>query len=104
MYKSPIELVYGSCQTQLEGEVMRAIQNVGVNVDKEELLRALQYDRNQYDEGYQDAMDSIVRCGECALRRAAFVIADIPGLVCGLTGLPVSVADYCSMGERSEGE
>ena len=54
MYKSPINVIYGKLQTKIEGEIMKAVQNVEVDVDKEELLRALQYDRGQYDKGYRD--------------------------------------------------
>lgn len=58
MYKSPIEVIYGQLETQLEGEVMQAVQRLHVNVDKEELLRALKHDRGQYEKGYRDAMDN----------------------------------------------
>lgn len=54
MYKSPIDIIYGQMETQLEGTVLKAVQKVGVNVDKEELIRALQYDRDQYHKGYSD--------------------------------------------------
>lgn len=54
MYKSPIDIIYGQMETQLEGTIMRAVQNVHVNVDKGELLKALQYDRGQYEKGYAD--------------------------------------------------
>ena len=56
MYKSPIDIIYGQMEMQMEGTIMRAVQKVDVNVDKEELIRALQYDRGQYYKGYQDAM------------------------------------------------
>lgn len=58
MYKSPIDVIYGQLETQLEGEVMQAVQRLHVNVDKEELLRALKHDRGQYEKGYLDAMDN----------------------------------------------
>ena len=35
-------------------------QLVGVYVDKEELIKALQYYRNQYEKGYSDGRESIV--------------------------------------------
>jgi hypothetical protein len=54
MYKSPIDIIYGQMETQMEGAILKAIQKVDVNVDKDELLRALQYDRGQYDKGYAD--------------------------------------------------
>ena len=55
MYESPIDVIHGEMQMQLEGEILRAVQNVGVSVNKEELLKALAYDRNQYEKGYADA-------------------------------------------------
>lgn len=69
MYKSPIEIIYGQMQTQMEGDILRAVQSYCPNVDKEELIRALQYDRQQYDIGYadgkRDAMNELVRCKDC---------------------------------------
>ena len=37
-----------------ENTVYKAIQSIGVNVDKDELIRALKYDRDQYDKGFDD--------------------------------------------------
>ena len=39
---------------------MKAIRKVGVNVDKGELIKALQYDRNQYAKGYKDGKNDIL--------------------------------------------
>lgn len=55
MYKSPIEIFQKEIEMQMEGEILKAVQRVGVNVDKEELLKALKYDRAQYSKGYEDA-------------------------------------------------
>ena len=65
MYKSPIDLIVGQMNIQFEGEVCKAVQNVGVDVDKDELLKALQYDRGQYQKGYNDRDTEIVRCKDC---------------------------------------
>lgn len=54
MYQSPIEIIHDNMRMQVEGEVYKAVQRVGVTVDKEELLKALQYDRGQYTNGYKD--------------------------------------------------
>lgn len=59
MYKSPIEIIYGQMQTNMENNIYEAVQKYGVNVDKEELIRALQYDRDQYDEGYKDGVKAL---------------------------------------------
>lgn len=61
MYNSPIEMIIGNMQIQHEGEIFRAVQNIGVNVDKYELLKALRYDREQYDKGYKDGYNAEIR-------------------------------------------
>lgn len=43
-----------------EKMVMKAIRKVGVNVDKGELIKALQYDRNQYEKGYEDGKNEVL--------------------------------------------
>lgn len=55
MYKSPIEIFQTEIDMQMEGEILKSIQRVGVSVDKEELLKALKYDRDQYSKGYEEA-------------------------------------------------
>lgn len=64
MYKTPFEKIYSEIQTQMaqedENMVMEAIRKVGINVDKEELIKALQYDRNQYTKGYDDGKNDVL--------------------------------------------
>lgn len=64
MYNSPIEKIYSELQTQMvqedENMVMKAIRKVGVNVDKGELIKALQYDRDQYAKGYEDGKNEVI--------------------------------------------
>lgn len=67
-YQSPIEVIQTQMRNQIEGDIYKAVMNVGVNVDKEELLKALQYDREQYQKGYKDRDDQIVRCRDCTFR------------------------------------
>lgn len=54
MYKSPIELISGELRTEIKNKISKSIQDVGVSVDKEELIKALAYDRQQYEKGYED--------------------------------------------------
>ena len=54
MYKSPIEVIHEQIRVQVDDEIFRAIQNVGINADKKELLKALEYDRGQYDKGWEE--------------------------------------------------
>lgn len=57
MYESPINVICGEMQMRLEDEILEAVKNVGVYVDKDELVQALSYDRNQYIKGYNDAVE-----------------------------------------------
>jgi len=54
MYESPVNVICGEMRTHVEGDIFKAIQNVGIDVDKEELIKTLRYDRNQYEKGYSD--------------------------------------------------
>ena len=99
MWESPIKIIYTDMKTQMEEGVMKAVQNVGINVDRYELLRALQYDRDQYEKGFRDGRkdrdDEIVRCKDCAKN--------------SFTKCPMAIGwqsdyDYCSRGERKESE
>lgn len=46
-------------QQEEDSMMMQVRQQVGFAVDKEELLKALQYDREQYQKGYSDALETI---------------------------------------------
>lgn len=69
MYESPIEVIQKNIEMQMENGIYKAVTKVGINVDKEELLKALNYDRRQYDKGYTDGWDahtkSVIRCKDC---------------------------------------
>ena len=54
MYKSPIEIITEQIRINNEDDIFRATQNVGINIDKKELLKALEYDRGQYDKGWEE--------------------------------------------------
>jgi hypothetical protein len=53
-YQSPVEVIYQGFETKLEGDIMEAIYSHGVDVDKDELIKALKYDRDQYRKGFED--------------------------------------------------
>ena len=55
-YQSPIEIIVGQAKSEFEDSVYRVVQSYGVNVDKDELIRALQYDGGQYEKGYADGL------------------------------------------------
>ena len=60
MYKSPIELIQEQFLTHLketqEDGIYTVLQGYKIYVDKEELIKALNYDRQQYRKGYIDGM------------------------------------------------
>lgn len=61
-YKSPIEVCISQLQFEreknLEDGVIKAIQNLDITVAKDELIKALRYDREQYETGYQDGYNA----------------------------------------------
>lgn len=46
--------------------IMSEIYKTGVTVNKEELIKAINYDRDQYNKGYRDGFRNAVKT-ECAL-------------------------------------
>ena len=61
MYESPIKIIIGQIKTNYEDAIYSAVQNVGINVDREELLKALEYDRGQFEEGFKEGEKYILR-------------------------------------------
>ena len=65
MYKAPIEIITTQLRTKIKHQAERlvceAVQNVGVDVDKEELIKALKHDRGQYKKGYDDGFADGIR-------------------------------------------
>lgn len=59
MYESPIMLfqkVQDSFTEQFENQVMATLKTeYAIDVNKDELLRMMAYDRDQYNQGYRDA-------------------------------------------------
>lgn len=55
-WESPIQTTLDQMrmahEQSLEVNTIRIIQAYGITVDKDELIKALQYDRNQYDKGF----------------------------------------------------
>ena len=107
MYKSPIELIITDIQHQIvkeqDEEIYKAVVNYIPNVDNEELLKALRYDRQQYEKGYadgkRDAMDELVRCKDCK----HYVVENEKMLThCRLYGAVVDDDDFCSGAEGRE--
>lgn len=62
-YQSPIKLIEEANQRfrqSVDVNVYQAVLNIGIDVDREELVRALEYDRDQYYHGRQDERTHII--------------------------------------------
>lgn len=61
MYESPVHLILQDVESQIDQEIERTIITVvrkfDVSVDKGEIIKALRYDRNQYNKGYKDGVN-----------------------------------------------
>lgn len=60
MYESPIEIMMRDIASRIAEQEENAItaevsRQMAINVDKDELKKALAYDRDQYNKGYEDA-------------------------------------------------
>ena len=107
MYKSPIDLFYDHLVTEQENEVFKAVVRCGIDVDKDELIKALAYDRRQYDLGYADGkMDAnaeLIRCKDCKYNsntEGNYVNCDLIPQMFGKT----PDDNYCSDAEPKEPE
>ena len=57
MYESPIKIIQKMADDydeKVEGYVYRVLMHMDISVDRDELMKALEYDRKQYESGYDD--------------------------------------------------
>ena len=84
-YDSPIRIIERNMTEKLEDNLMSVIKSNGIDVNRAELLKALNYDRDQYEKGYRDGkndrFNSPVKpfkhenrwhCGECSTALGRF--------------------------------
>lgn len=61
MYESPVNLTIQNIEGQIvqesEQTIIRVLRKCGVTVNKDELIKAMNYDRNQYTKGYKDGVN-----------------------------------------------
>ena len=79
MYKSPIDITYqnfGDLVLQIskntDEAIYKAVCNYAIEVDREELLKALRYDRDQYERGYNDGYKAALYAAEIKIREELF--------------------------------
>ena len=63
-YKSPIDLIIGEMQTQIDDDIVKAVQAYDICVNKDELIKALNYDRGQYQNGYKNGFNDAKQHGK----------------------------------------
>ena len=53
-YESPIKIEYieAGFRLMMENEVVKAVRNCQIHVDRKELVKALEYDRHQFSAGF----------------------------------------------------
>lgn len=71
MYESPISIaemtddIIKKQNEQFENDLMFQLRaSYHIDVDKDELIKALQYDRDQYNKGYQDGKADTQKVGQ----------------------------------------
>ena len=111
MYENPImkytDDIINDIVEKEEGYLVETVHKVGFNVDKEELAKALQYDRDQYEKGFNDGRASAEpkwipvteRLPEVGDYYAEGLRESKPVLVCGKTkygenGYALAVSTY----------
>ena len=109
MYESPIKVFQGNLEMQFEGEILKAVQRADITVDRDELIRALRYDREQYQKGFDDARKDavpVVRCKDCVYwddDPDTYGADDGPKGKCMKSFETMCADDFCSFGERKDG-
>ncbi len=64
MYEPVATFIQGKTESFIEGELLKVTQEMGIVVDREGLLKALQYDRGQYEKGYKDGYRDAQKQGQ----------------------------------------
>ena len=113
-YHPPASLNLIDIQDDIGDAIVQAIIKIGIRVNREELLKALKYDRGQYKAGYSAAFTDaftgtlhIVRCRDCIHRQGdenplCMLPTEPYAEARGYKGEAVCVEmnDFCSYGER----
>ena len=117
-YDSPFELTISDIATQMEKKLdelsLKAVQKVGIDVDKDKLLAALKQDAERYreayahgyDTGYEKRDEEIVRCKDCKHGDLVKNAKGEPMIECALLykGWLKEPDWYCADAERREAE
>ena len=89
MYENPIKMSTEDIMRTVvkikEGYLIEAVHKVGFDINKEELAKALRYDRDQYEKGFNDghlaASPKWIPCSERLPERGVSVLVSHVGYV-----------------------
>ena len=59
-YESPIKVYQNEMKTKMDNDIFEIVQSYSISVDKAELVKALKYDRQQYEKGFKDGVRKFV--------------------------------------------
>lgn len=109
---SPVELFTKEFQTRIDDGIQQLIEvELGAKIDREEFIKAMNYDRNQFavgfKSGYAERDSEIVRCKDCIYNygianNCEYAKDDI--VCCYWESDGLHSDDFCSKGKRRETE
>ena len=92
-----VDKIYKDVTEKADAYIMSRV-NLVVDVDKDELLKALRYDRDQYEKGYAEGRQArendIVRCKDCKWFETPYWCHNI--------GAMMEPNGFCSLAERRD--
>lgn len=56
MYEPPVKITCSPMDAKIAGEVLEFLTRVDIDINEEELIKAIKYDRQQYEKGYRDGI------------------------------------------------
>ena len=107
MYESPIMLLktdpFIQClKNETDTMIIQGVARVGVHVDKDELIKAIEYDRGQYEKGFHDGRMYVPPCPSNADRIRAMSDDELTQWLDNLTEVMMPWCDHpCPDGEQS---
>lgn len=106
-YKPPIkveieDMAYNITRDFDDNIVANASYELGFSIDKHELVKALEYDREQYYKGYADRDAEIIRCKDCA--NSELMVGGTYACELGVMAICNKADDYCSWAKRKDEE
>ena len=100
MWESPIYVyteddITRKITKEVEGYIITETKKVVPYINKEELLKALEYDRNQYEKGYADGRESAIKHGHWINKGFEPTRCSVCGItVDAINGIPWAIKSF----------